>query len=351
MFGRIFSGLFGGGRTTTSSSSTTTPTLPANVQGAQTDLIERVRAFAATPYQEYTGQRIAEFTPDQLAGFQSARDIAARSGELSQLMPGLVQRGVTATEGLATRLPDTDIQAYMNPYVEGVLDPMLRDIADRSAAERLRLGQQSARTGSFGGSRQAIAEGELERGTQRTMAEEAAKQRAAAYTQAVNEFRRDQAAIPGLYAAALGQLGAGQQQNTGRLAAEMAPMLQVGGMQQALEQAGLDVERRDFEERRDFPLRGIEVLRSALSLSPQVLGIGSSGTRTSTEPGPSPFSQLVGAGLQIPNLMSGGSGMLSSLLSIINPSTSSIPQPTVAAPQSNAQVYQSAGVSPGYGPI
>ena len=193
----FFKSIFGGGKTTTSSSSTSTPTLPANVQGAQTDLIDRVRAFAATPYQEYTGQRIAEFTPDQLAGFQSARDIAARSGELSQLMPGLVQRGVTATEGMATRLPDTDIEAYMNPYVEGVLDPMLRDIADRSAAERLRLGQQSARTGSFGGSRQAIAEGELERGTQRTMAEESAKQRAAAYTQAVNEFRRDQAAIPG----------------------------------------------------------------------------------------------------------------------------------------------------------
>ena len=322
----FFRNIFGGGRTTTSSSSTTTPTLPANVQGAQTDLIDRVRAFAATPYQEYTGQRIAEFTPDQLAGFRSARDIAARSGELSQLTPGLVQRGVTATEGLATRLPDTDIEAYMNPYVEGVLDPMLRDIADRSAAERLRLGQQSARTGSFGGSRQAIAEGELERGTQRTMAEEAAKQRAAAYTQAVNEFRRDQAAIPSLYAAALGQLGTGQQQNAGRLATEMAPMLQVGGMQQALEQAGLDVERRDFEEQRDFPLRGIEVLRNALSLSPQVLGIGSSGTTTSTSdrPAPSPFSQIVGAGLQIPSLMSGGSGMLSSLLSIINPSTGGV---------------------------
>ena len=351
MFGRILSGLFGGGRTTTSSSSTTTPTLPTNVQGAQTDLIDRVRAFAATPYQEYTGQRIAEFTPDQLAGFQSARDIAARSGELSQLTPGLVQRGVTATEGLATRLPDTDIEAYMNPYVEGVLDPMLRDIAERSAAERLRLGQQSARTGSFGGSRQAIAESELERGTQRTMAEEAAKQRAAAYTQAVNEFRRDQAAIPGLYAAALGQLGTGQQQNAGRLATEMAPMLQVGGMQQALEQAGLDVARRDFEEQRDFPLRGIEVLRSALSLAPQVLGIGSSGTSTSTAPGPSPLSQLAGVGLQIPSLMSGGSGMLNSLLRIINPSTSSIPQPAVAAPQSNAQVYQSAGVPVGHGPI
>jgi hypothetical protein len=308
-FFKSIGNLFGGSNKTSSTSTTSsTPVLPANVQGAQTDLIDRVRAFAATPYEQYTGARVAGFTPDQLTGMQTARDVAASGGQLAQLTPDLVRRGVAATEGLATRLPDTDIQAYMNPYVEGVLDPMLRDIAERSAAERLRLGQQSARTGSFGGSRQAIAESELERGTQRTMAEEAAKQRAAAYTQAVNEFRRDQAAIPGLYAAALGQLGTGQEQIGRRLTGEVAPMLQIGGMQQALEQANLDVARRDFEERRDYPLRGIEVLRSALSLSPQSLGIGSTGTTTQqqTAPGPNLLAQITGTALNIPKFIDVG---------------------------------------------
>ena len=302
--------LFGGGKqnTATTTNTTSTPVLPSNVQGARDDLIARTQTFAATPYQQYDGARVAGFTPDQLAGMQTARDVAASGGQLAQLTPDLVRRGVSATESMATRLPDTDIQAYMNPYVEGVLDPMLRDIADRSAAERLRLGQRSAATGSFGGSRQAIAESELERGTQRTMAEEAAKQRSAAYMSALDQFRRDQAAIPGLYAAALGQLGAGQEQIGRRLTGEVAPMLQIGGMQQALEQANLDVARRDFEEQRDYPLRGIEVLRSALSLAPQSLGIGSTGSEIKqvSAPGANMLAQITGTALNIPKFIDVG---------------------------------------------
>ena len=340
--------LFGGGRqnTATTTNTISTPVLPSNVQGARDDLLARTQAFAATPYQQYTGARVAGFTPDQLTGMQTARDVAASGGQLAQLTPDLVRRGVAATEGMATRLPDTDIQAYMNPYVEGVLDPMLRDIADRSAAERLRLGQRAAGSGSFGGSRQAIAEGELERGTQRTMAEEAAKQRSAAYMSALDQFRKDQAAIPGLYAAALQQLGAGQEQIGRRLTGEVAPMLQVGGMQQALEQANLDVARRDFEEQRDYPLRGIEVLRNALSLAPQSLGIGSTGTTTQqvSAPGANMLAQITGTALNIPkfidvgkdigSLFGGGGGTG-------NPN----------APTSNAQVYQNAGVPTNYGAI
>jgi hypothetical protein len=125
---------------------------------------------------------------------------------------------------------------------------------------------------------------------------------------ALDQFRKDQAAIPGLYAAALGQLGAGQEQIGRRLAGEVAPLLQIGGMQQSLDQANLDVARRDFEERRDYPLRGIEVLRSALSLSPQSLGIGSTGTETKqvSAPGANMLAQLTGLGLNIPNFINVG---------------------------------------------
>ena len=345
--------LFGGGtKTATTTNTTSTPVLPENVRNTRDDLLTRTQAFAATPYQQYTGNRVADFTADQLAGMQTARDVAASGGQLAQLTPDLVRRGVAATESMATRLPDTDIQAYMNPYVEGVLDPMLRDIADRSAAERLRLGQRSAGSGSFGGSRQAIAEGELERGTQRTMAEEAAKQRSAAYMSALDQFRKDQAAIPGLYGAALGQLGAGQEQIGRRLTGEVAPMLQVGGMQQALEQANLDVARRDFEEQRDYPLRGIEVLRNALSLSPQSLGIGSTGTATatSTSPGANMLAQITGTALNIPKFISVGKDIGSLFSSTGGGSSQSIPVPAVVAPQSNQQVYQNAGVPTNYGP-
>ena len=180
------------GPTKTTTSQTSTPTRPAEVEGAVSDLISRSRAFADQPFEAYDQPRIAGFTPDELAGFEAARGVASASGALAPLTGELVQEGVAASRDLATRLPETDLSGYMSPFTEAVLDPTIRALAERSAQERLRLGQQSARTGSFGGSRQAIAESELERGTQRNISEETARQRAAAYNSALQQFRLDQ---------------------------------------------------------------------------------------------------------------------------------------------------------------
>ena len=320
--------LLGLGPQKSSRTATTTPNVPAEVEAARRDLFTRAGAFAAQPFQPYTAQRFAEFTPDELAGFGAARNIAAASGALAPLTGELVGQGVAAARDLATRLPETDLSGYMSPYTQAVLDPAIRDIEERAARERLRLGSQAARTGSFGGSRQAIAEGELERGTQRTIGEESAKQRQAAYNSALAQFRLDQERIPALFRGALGDVGTGLTQTGQRLGTEVNPLTQIGGAQRALEQAELDFARQQFEEERDYPLRGIEVLRGSLGLSPQVLGIGSTTNETRTEPGPSLIGTVLGAGGAL-----GGSrltGALSSLgtaaLSFLRPFGAYTPQ-------------------------
>jgi len=297
----------------TERSSTTMPIVPAEVQAARSDLLSRAGAFAAQPFEEYTAQRIADFTPDELAGFQAARNVAATSGALSPLTSELVREGVAASRGLATRLPDTDLTGYMSPYTEAVLAPALRDIGEAAEKERLRLGQQAARTGAFGGSRQAIAEGELTGRTQRAVGDVSARERANAYNQALAQFRIDQERIPQLYSGALGQVGTGITQTAARLGTEVAPLATAGQAQRGLEQARLDFARQQFEEERDFPIRGIEVLRSSLGLSPQVLGIGSSMNETTTQPGSNILAQGLGALIQAPKILSGaqaaGSGL------------------------------------------
>ena len=289
--------LLGLGPQSTTTTRTSTPTVPADVQALRRDLFQRAGAFAAREFQPYTAQRFAEFTPDELAGFEAARRVAATSGALAPLTTELAREGVAAARGFATRLPEVDLSGYMSPYTEAVLQPALRDIGERAERSRLELGQRAARTGSFGGSRQAIAESELERGTQRTIGEESARQRAAAYNQALAQFREDQQRIPQLYSGALGQVGTGLAQTGARLGTEVNPLAQIGGAQRALEQAELDFARQQFEEERDFPLRGIEVLRGSLGLSPQVLGIGSTSNETRTEPGPSLLQTLGGTAL------------------------------------------------------
>jgi hypothetical protein len=292
----------------TTRTATSTPTRPPEVEAASRDLLSRAGAFAAQPFQAYDQPRIAGFTPDELAGFEAARGVAATSGALAPLTSDLVREGVAASRGLATRLPDTDLSGYMSPYTQAVLDPALRDIQERATQERLRLGQQSALTGSFGGSRQAISEAELEGRTQRSLGDLSARERANAYNSALQQFRLDQERIPQLYAGALGQVGTGLQQTASRLGTEVNPLLQVGGAQRALTQAELDFARQQFEEERDYPLRGIEVLRSSLGLPATSLGIGTTGTVTATEPGPNILGQLGGAFLG-----GGGGGALSSL--------------------------------------
>jgi hypothetical protein len=302
----ILGDIFGTGSTTTTSGST--PSIPGDVEAARRNLLTRAQNFAAEPFAQYNLPRVAGFSPDQEAAFGAARNIASQSGALAGLTPELTREGIEASRGLATTLPETDISAYMSPYLQGVLDPAIRDIEERAARQRLQLGQQAARTGSFGGSRQAIAESELERGTQRNIGEESARQRANAYTQALQQFRTDQERIPALYAGAQGMLGTGLGQTAGRLATEYAPLLQAGGLQQQLGQTNLDVLRRSFEEERDFPMRGIETLRGALGLNSNTLGVGT--TQTQTTPGSSNvLGSVIGAAAAIPSVIQGGKSL------------------------------------------
>lgn len=303
--------LFGTGPQTTTA--TQAPSVPPDVEAARRDLLARAQAYAAEPYAPYeteSGQaipRIAGFTPDQLAAFETARDLAETSGALGALTPGLTTEAIARARSLATTLPETNIQAYMSPYTQAVLDPAIRDIEERAARKRLELGQQSARTGSFGGSRQAIAESELERGTQRNIAEISALERAKAYNQALDQFRKDQTNIPELYKGALGSLTTGLAQTASRLGTEFSPVLQVGSAQQALNQANLDVLRKEFEEQRDYPLRGIEALRGALGLGATTLGIGQN--TTTQQPGPNVLGQVLGTVASAPSVIKGATGL------------------------------------------
>jgi hypothetical protein len=280
------------------STQATTPTAPQSTTAARDELIARTRGFAAEPFQPYVDEfgraipRVAQFTPDQQRAFESTRQLATQAGGLSALTPELTTSGIEATRGMAITLPEANLQAYMSPYMQGVLDPAIRDIEERGARSRLALGQQRAMTGSFGGSRQAIAEGELERGIQRNIGEESARQRALAYNQAVEQFRQDQTRIPQLYANMQGMLGTGLNQTQGALGSMVNPLLATGGQQMAREQQNLDVLRQQYEEERDFPLRGINALRSTLGLNPGVLGVGE--TKSTTGAAGSPLNQILG---------------------------------------------------------
>lgn len=392
----IWNSLFGSGQ----SSSTVSPQLAEPARNLATGLIERTQQFANQSYTPYNLPREASFTPDQLAAFGTTRDIAQTGGGLFDQLYGAVQQGraqsltpmaqlageragglasasagmagagdiyaqqagglaqaglgitsqsVPSTLALAQRFPSADINAYMNPYTQAVLDPAMEDIARRSALERNALASRAAQTGSFGGSRNALAEQELVRNTMGELGRLSANERARAFNEAANQFRLDQANIPRLFEQAQGQIGRAQDQmgaaqtaneramaargtaqqqqiaaqqaaanlenlrglgysqlesligaNQGRLGSEVNPLLATGGLQQALNQANLETAYRDFLEQRDWDRRGLQEMRNTLQgVTP---GMTTQQT-TSQAQTASPLSQVIGAGTGLVGLL------------------------------------------------
>jgi len=68
----------GGGQAPAAPTTTTVnqSNLPEYVEPYFTRLLERTEAESNAPYIPYGGQRLAEFGPDTLAGFQGIRDIS-----------------------------------------------------------------------------------------------------------------------------------------------------------------------------------------------------------------------------------------------------------------------------------
>ncbi len=53
--------------------STETVQVPDYIEKASKDILKRSDAVTSRPYEPYPGQRLADFTPDTMAGFEATR--------------------------------------------------------------------------------------------------------------------------------------------------------------------------------------------------------------------------------------------------------------------------------------
>lgn len=189
-------GWLGSSRTTTVQQNST----PAWVQSAVQEGLQAGRDAAARPFTPYTGQRTAGLDPLQ----QQARDTASQTA--GAWGSGLFQAGRVARQGLA---PVRDVQgatvqaqtvqaptmaptlqataagpaavqgvmaptaaagmaAYQNPYQQQVIDQAMRQVRRQADTAQAQLGQRAASASAFGGSREAILRGEIERNAMET---------------------------------------------------------------------------------------------------------------------------------------------------------------------------------------
>ena len=270
---------------------------------------EALTDIEANPYQAYGGQRISEFSPLQRQAFenvanqQTAGQLGAATGlagaaGLASLGAGADYRNM-ATNPFAT-------QAYMSPYMQNVVN-VQKDEAFRDAQIR-NLGSNlgSARQGTYGGARQALAEQERNRNLQTQLGQIQAggSQKAFEAAQQAQQFGTS-AGLQGFGqalqgASALGTLG---QTQFGQQQAINQAQQNVGAIQQAQAQQGLDIAYQDFLKQKNYPYQQLAFQSDML----RGLPLSQSAQQQYTAP-PSPVSQLGGLGMSALGIygMSGG---------------------------------------------
>lgn len=293
-----------GGDTTTTS---TTSQLPAFVEPYYKDLLARAQTSSNAGYVPYANQRLANFSTDTNSSFDIIRQQAAGG-----LPAGVAEAGSTAS-GIAnylpgqigtTGLPDVNINQYMNPYVQNVLDVQKARANQNFAEQQAGRNDAAIKAGAFGGNRRFVQDAIAQRENNAQLQQIEAEGLSSAYDRATamytsdaqrrlqadmaNEDARRMGASLGLDAAKA-QMDFAQQGQNMRLQQAEA-LSNVGAKTQQRQQAGLDMAYQDFINQRDWDKNQLMTYSQIL----QGLPVTPNTTTTTTQPAPSFLSQIAG---------------------------------------------------------
>ena len=230
---------------------------------------------------------------------------------------GIGQLGTAQQRVAAAGIDPTSYQQFMNPFTEDVIAATQQDIADKGAQQQLQAQAQAVGSGAFGGSRQAVLQGQIAADVMDQQARTGAQLRSAGFQQAQNLAQ--QAAQQQLRQAQLtGQLGqtvAGlgvQTAGLGQLGQQMGvqdinTLLGIGSLQQQQGQRQKDINRANILAEQALPFQQIGFMSDIFRGVPALQQTFS----RSTTPPPSTSSQLLGlaqAGIGAFGLMNQGKG-------------------------------------------
>jgi hypothetical protein len=163
--------------------------LPANAQSAATAAIQKFTTDPAGALKDIAKLGIpvaaiaglfenskSPLVPKMAQAATGALDAADRFAAMSPIATTASQQKAIDTANAGTgawkpyidtaskALPDVNIDAYMNPYIKGALDPAALEVKRAADAKRISNNAAAGMRGAFGGTRMAVQQGALDRG-------------------------------------------------------------------------------------------------------------------------------------------------------------------------------------------
>jgi hypothetical protein len=267
----------------------------------QTALQQQAQALAQ--------QGVGSFQPFlQTAQAQAGAAQGLGAAALGQL--GGVGTGATAFQ--------QDVQQFMSPYQQQVIDASLAEFDRNRAIQEQSIRDQQAALGALGSGRAGVQLAEFGTGAARERALLQAGLLQQGFNQASAQRQQDIANRFGLAQATQGlgafqsglagqqaQLGQGLQQMQGT---DIARLGQLGALNQAQEQARLDAQR---EARRMAAFQPQEELNRFADITTGIMGgMRGTGTTTTNIPNPTPLQTALGVGTTLAGIYGGLTGKL-----------------------------------------
>lgn len=314
--------------------------LPAWLEDVTKENLKIADDISKRPYEAYSGERIAGFSPEQEEAFDymkkgvgmttplydRATDIISN---VAGYKPATVKAGSVDFERInPSSFLEGDINAYLNPYINSVEKEALSRLSDQTRLTMSELGDAARSAGAFGGSRHGITEGVALGESSRSAGELSGKLRAAGFDAAsslmmediANKMKADLANQEAGITTGVANLDAKLRadlanQRTGldasRLSLDAADLLgttagrsaasriqdagileQIGIQRKDQQQALLDQAYGDWLEEKNYPIDMLNLRLGATSATPY----GGTSTTTSTAPRSSGNALLTGLG-------------------------------------------------------
>jgi len=212
-----------------------------------TNMLGQGRALGEQGYEAYEGPLTAGTSTLESQAMTGILDLnnPFAGDSVTKGMGGFQEQSVT-DEGF-------DINPYMNPYTDTVIDRTAADMQRQNAITQLQDRTAMTQAGAFGGSRDALMRAEAASNLSRNIGDMSAEQRAAAYNAGIGQFNLEQ-----------DRAKAAQEQRNQYGFDALAAQMNAGATQRAIASEGIAADYEQFREERDYPYKQVQYMQSLL---------------------------------------------------------------------------------------